>query len=86
MSVCCKNCIHNEVCTNPLWRLTICEYGECEHFRDISDYRKQVEGEWETFPSIGNKYRCSLCKEKSEKRHKYCPNCGARMMRDEKGR
>ena len=37
------------------------------------------EGEWETFPSIGNKYRCSLCKEKSEKRHKYCPNCGAKM-------
>ena len=42
-------------------------------------YRKQIEGEWETFPSIGNKYRCSLCKAKSEKRHNFCSNCGAKM-------
>ena len=42
-------------------------------------YRKQSEGEWETFPSLGNKYRCSLCKAKSEKRHNFCHDCGAKM-------
>ena len=49
-----------------------------------ADYRKQSEGEWETFPSNGNKYRCSLCKEKSEKRYNFCPNCGAHMKGDNK--
>jgi hypothetical protein len=42
-------------------------------------YRKQSEGEWESFPSLGNKYRCSHCKAKVESRTNFCPNCGARM-------
>jgi hypothetical protein len=42
-------------------------------------YTKIIYGEWETFPSIGNKYRCSFCKDKTEIKTKYCPNCGAHM-------
>ena len=42
-------------------------------------YRKQSEGEWESFPSLGNKYRCSHCKAKVESRTNFCPNCGAHM-------
>jgi hypothetical protein len=40
---------------------------------------KQSEGEWESFPSLGNKYRCSHCKAKVESRTDFCPNCGAKM-------
>jgi len=42
-------------------------------------YRKQKVGEWESFPSIGINYRCSICKGKAENKSNFCPNCGAWM-------
>ena len=34
----CKDCIHSDVCNNTYLKLTLCEYGECKHFKDKSRY------------------------------------------------
>jgi hypothetical protein len=52
---------------------------EAEFLGDVVKMLKQSEGEWESFPSLGNKYRCSHCKAKAESRTNFCPNCGAKM-------
>jgi hypothetical protein len=58
-------------------------FSEAEKIADFvinkQGYRKQSEGEWESFPSLGNKYRCSYCKAKVESRTNFCPHCGAKM-------
>ena len=33
----CAKCIHKDVCTNSLVRLTLIEYGDCRHFIDEDD-------------------------------------------------
>ena len=86
----CKKCLHYEMCLDNfrkakeegLWELT----DEEEYFSHADEcdfcavgYRKQSEVEWETFPSIGTAYRCSICKEKTEIKTKFCPKCGAKM-------
>lgn len=33
----CNKCIHKDVCTNSLIRLTLIEYGDCKYFIDEND-------------------------------------------------
>ena len=48
-------------------------------------YRKQSEGEWiikwkSTIPQYEpSEYQCSNCELTRSVKHKFCPNCGAKM-------
>ncbi len=53
-------------------------------------YRKQRVGEWiwtENGEADHEKYWvCSVCKEHDFVRTKYCPNCGAKMRKEDEGK
>lgn len=50
-------------------------------------YRKQSEGEWVWKSNGYMKYlHCSCCGNQEDWERKYCPNCGARMRKEDEGK
>lgn len=43
---------------------------------DAEDYEARFN---EALHQINNPYRCSACKERTDRKTKCCPNCGTRM-------
>lgn len=43
---------------------------------DAENYQEQVN---ELLHQINNPYRCPVCKERTDRKTKCCPNCGTRM-------
>ena len=77
----CASCLHYNAC------LINSEYvpSPCRAYENNAGYRKQSEGEWISNELGGYKYAfyCSECGWVDgypfNDRHKYCPNCGAKM-------
>lgn len=71
---------------------------ELQFYKDVVEmldkgYRKQIEGEWEQVcGDLGwVEMECSVCKysdvfDDHKEFHKYCPNCGAHMRKEDEGK
>ena len=77
----CGNCLHLYACAlNSEYLPT-----PCNAYESKAGYRKQSEGEWKikwrsTFPQYEpSEYQCSICGCVRTVKHKFCPNCGAKM-------
>ena len=50
-------------------------------------YRKQSEGEWKQVYYSFPRYACTNCNHLyNNKEYKYCPNCGAKMRKEDEGK
>lgn len=72
-------------------------YGQADYLFAVKlyedGYRKQIEGEWEQVcGDLGwVEMECSVCKysdvfDDHKEFHKYCPNCGAHMRKEDEGK
>ena len=92
----CKDCIHNSIC-DTLRPIEYCMDKTCSCYMDKSEMKPVIYGEWKVVQGeIGNPFNnevydtidlfvCSNCGEHfdvSEARN-YCPNCGARMTKED---
>ena len=66
-------------------------YWECMANEIIrNNYRKQIEGEWKEVqrewdfePYFYVDYTCSICGNRENNKRPCCPNCGARMRKED---
>lgn len=67
----------------------LCECAEeheqlAEWLRELKAYKEAPQGEWmyDGFCVTTSQYKCSVCRMPSLDRSKFCPNCGARMIKE----
>jgi hypothetical protein len=91
----CKDCIHYEICS--LWSTTDLDedktYEFCYgRFKDKADFTEVKHGKWiprlVKFGSTAKNYvareQCSNCKNFFVEQTRYCPDCGAKMVEENK--
>ena len=79
----CFNCLHYSAC---LWNG---EYTPtpCRLYEDKTEWSKQSEGEWKQVYYSFPRYACTNCNHLyNNKEYKYCPNCGAKMRKEDEGK
>jgi DNA-directed RNA polymerase subunit RPC12/RpoP len=71
-------------CDECMWNKTHCnERNDAEEIYNAG-YRKQSVGEWKKFQELYPRYVCTACNHLfNNKTFKYCPNCGAKMLKGE---
>lgn len=76
----CKDCLHDGVCVMQEECENIEEQLEefgCDDYKARADWVEQKHGRWKRRGR--NLGECSECGEVVAARHRYCPNCGAKM-------
>ena len=65
---------------------TTCAHCEAEALYNAG-YRKQSDGEWKKFQELYPRYVCTACNHLfNNKEYKFCPNCGAKMRKEDEGK
>lgn len=81
----CQTCIHRLVCR----AIDNQPCTECNHYQNAADVAPVRHGRWNDInpavlkPGVNWVCRCSECGCPQDYKHNYCPNCGARMDKED---